>query len=337
MSTSRIGSTPSPLYLLASSEPLLIRDWLDQARQSLREAGFEDIQNLVADAGFDWAALLEEGDMLSLFSSQKCRIVHIPNGKPGQKGGKILQNICDNPSEDTVYIFVVPGLDRATKNASWCKRLQQAGEVIELKSVNTSELSAWISQRASQKGISIDHQSAAFLAERTEGNLLSADQELEKLSIRFPDHASISFEQIETSVSQSSRYTHFILVDACLGGNASRALKILGSLQAEGYVTTQIRWALQSTLEQLNGLHSAKANGHLNERVWQSMRIWRNKQRLYQNALGRLNAAQIERLLQSCATLDRISKGQQHADFPDQDWLQLRSLIGQFCGLELPA
>ena len=328
-----LNQTPSPLYLVASSEPLLIRDWLDQLRQIFRETGFEDIQTLVAESGFDWGALLEEGDMLSLFASKKCRIVNIISGKPGQKGAKAIQAICDNPSEDTVYIFVVPGLDRATKNSTWCKHLQQSAEVVELKPVYPNELSGWIIQRASLKGLTIDRQSAGFLAERTEGNLLAADQELEKLSIRFAEGQSISFEMIEESVSQSARYNHFILVDACLAGKAGRALKILDSLESEGYVTTQIRWAFQSTLEQLNSLKLAQSNGTLGDRVWQTLRIWKNKQRLYQNALSRLDSGQIERLLQSCATLDRISKGQQDADFPDQDWLHLKSLIGQFSGL----
>ena len=324
---------PSSIYLLASSEPLLIRDWLDQLRLSLREAGFEDIQTLLADSSFDWGGMLQEADMLSLFASKKCRIVNIVNGKPGQKGGKAIQTICDNPSEDTVYVLVVPGLDHATKNSSWCKRLFQAGEVVELKPVYANELSGWIMQRASQKSLNIDRQSATFLAERTEGNLLAADQELEKLSIRFAEGQHISFELIEASVAQSARYNHFILVDACLAGKAGRALKILDSLQSEGYVTSQIRWALQSALEQLNSLKLAQSNGTLGDQAWQKLRIWKSKQRLYQNALSRLNAGQIERLLQSCATLDRLSKGQQDADYPDQDWLHLKSLIGLFSGL----
>ena len=335
MQASQISQNPSPLYLLSSSEPLLIRDWLDDARQSLRGVGFDDIQNLVTDTSFDWGALLEEGDMMSLFASKKCRIVTIVSGKPGQKGGKAIQALCDNLNEDTMYIFVVPGLDRQSKNASWFKTLQKAGEVVELAPVYTNELAGWIKQRASSKGLNIDQQSAAFLAERTEGNLLAADQELEKLSIRFADEANIDFETIEESVSQSARYNHFVLVDACLAGKPARALKILTSLQTEGYVTTQIRWAIQSTLEQLNGLKLAQNSGNLGDRVWQAMRIWRNKQRLYQIALGRLSASQIERLLQSCATLDRVGKGQQDADFPDQDWLQLRSLISQFSGMNL--
>ena len=335
MPTSQISQNPSPIYLLSSSEPLLIRDWLDDARANLRKAGFDDIQNLVTDTSFDWGALLEEGDMMSLFANKKCRIITIVNGKPGQKGGKAIQALCENLSEDTVYVFVVPGLDRQSKNANWFKQLQKTGEVVELAPVYANELVGWIKQRASSKGLSIDQQSAAFLAERTEGNLLAADQELEKLSIRFSDKADIDFEAIEESVSQSARYNHFVLVDACLAGKPARALKILRSLQSEGYVTTQIRWALQSALEQLNALKLAQSNGNLGDRVWQAMRIWRNKQRLYQTALGRLNASQIERLLQSCATLDRVGKGQQDADFPGQDWLQLKSLISQFSGLRL--
>ena len=323
------------IHLIAGSEPLLLRDHLDRLRKTLRQAGYEDIQSLTVDSTFDWAALLDEGDMLSLFSSRKCRIVSILNGKPGQKGGKAIQRICDSPDENTLYIFVVPGLDKATRNASWCKRLQQTGEVVELKPVYTSQLPTWISQRARTKGIKIDDQSASFLAERTEGNLLAADQELEKLAIRFKDREKIEFETIEESVSQSARYTHFVLVDACLEGKIARAIKILNSLRNEGYVTTQIRWALQSALVQLNSLKLAQANGSLGDRVWQSLRIWKSRQRLHQQALSRLSSAQIERLLQSCATLDRISKGQQNADFPDQDWLQLRSLVSQLSGSKI--
>ncbi len=331
-----IATTPfAAIYLIAGSEPLLIRDHLDQLRKTLREAGYEDIQSLTADSTFDWVALLDEGDMLSLFASRKCRIINIVNGKPGQKGSKAIQRICDNLDDETLFIFVVPSLDKTTRNANWCKRLQQLGEVIELKPVYANQLPAWISQRARVKGLEIDEQSASFLAERTEGNLLAADQELEKLSIRFKDQQQIDFDTIEKSVSQSARYTHFVLVDACLEGKFARAMKILNSLRDEGYVTTQIRWALQSTLVQLNSLKLAQSNGSLGDRVWQSLRIWKSKQRLYQQALSRLNSGQIERLLQSCATLDRISKGQQDADYPDQDWLHLRSLIGQLSGSKI--
>ncbi len=334
MSSARITQNLKPLYLLSSSEPLLLRDWLDQTRQALREAGFEDLLNLQADAGFDWNELGDERNMLSLFSSRKCRIVTLPNGKPGVAGGKFIQALCEDPPADDVYIFVVPQLDRQARNAAWFKALQRAGEIVELKPIYDNQLAEWIQQRARSKGLTIDLQSAQFLAERTEGNLLAADQDLEKLSLRFSDHPNPDFDTIEASVAQSARYSHFILVDACLGGNARRALKILRSLRAEGYATAQLRWAIQAALEQLDQLKRAQKQGGISDRSWQQLRIWRNKQRLYQAALARLGESQIERLLQSCAKLDRLGKGQQDSGFPDPDWFEITALVAGFSGID---
>ncbi len=332
MDGAQITRNLKPVYLLASSEPLLLRDWLDQARAALREDGFEDIQNLQVDAGFDWRALREESDMLSLFSSNKCRIVSLPTGKPGQQGGKVIQELCENPESTDLYLFIVPGLDRQMRNAAWYKAIDKTGEIIELKPVYDNQLVDWLIQRARSKGMTIDAQSAQFLAERTEGNLLAADQELEKLSIRFAERSEIDFATIEDSVAQSARYSHFLLVDACLAGKPRRALRILRSLEAEGYATAQLRWALQAALQQLDQLKQAESGGGLNERVWQQLRIWRNKQRLYQAALRRLGRAEVERLLQSCATLDRLGKGQQDSEFPAQEWIEIETLVTAFSG-----
>jgi DNA polymerase-3 subunit delta len=332
MQGSQITQQIKPVYLLASGEPLLTRDWLDEARKALREAGFEDILNLQSDTGFDWQSLLQEGAMLSLFSSCKCRIVTLPNGKPGQLGSKVIQGLCENPAEGDVYIFVTPPIDRQSRNSSWCKAIQAAGKVVEIKPVYDNQLADWLRQRAGHKGFSIDDQAAQFLALCTEGNLLSADQELEKLSIRFAGKDSIDFETIQASVAQSARYSHFLLVDACLGGKTRRALRILKSLQSEGYASTQLRWALQNSLEQLDRLKLAETGGSLGDRIWQELRIWQSKQRLFRLALSRLTSVQIERLLQSCATLDRLGKGQQESDFPDQEWFEIKSLVTRFSG-----
>lgn len=333
MLASQIAQDSRPVYLLASSEPLLLRDWLDAARLALRDQGFEDIKSLSVDAGFDWDQLIQEGDMMSLFSDKKCRIVNITNGKPGQQGSRVIQALCDNPPPDNLFIFVVPGVDRQARKSSWFKALQSSAVVVELKPVAENQLADWIMHRARAKTLTIDNQSAQFLAERTEGNLFAADQELEKLSIRFADHAVIDFETIESSVSQSARYSHFVLVDACLAGKPKRALKILDSLRSEGYATTQLRWAMQTALQQLDRLKQAQQNGSLNDRLWQKLQIWHSKQRLFQGALARLSAAQVERLLQSCATLDRLGKGQQAGGFADQDWFEVKSLVADFSGV----
>ena len=334
MQASQFARDPKPVNLLASSEPLLLRDWLDEARQALAEAGFEDIQNLQFESGFDWNELLQESGMMSLFSAQKCRIVNLPGGKPGVDGSKVIQQLCESADADSVYIFVVPALDRQARNSAWCKAIGAQGRIIELKSIAEKGLADWLIERARRKGIGIDLQAAQFLAERTEGNLLAADQELEKLAIRFADRQSLEFDVIEDSVAQSARYSHFLLVDACLGGNARRALRILRSLEAEGYVTVQLRAALQYSLQQLDELKQAQRDGRLDDRSWRQMRIWREKQRLYQAALSRLDAARIERLLQSCATLDRLGKGQQDSEYPGQDWRELETLVSVFCSDE---
>ena len=324
---------PAPVYLLSSDEPLLLRDWLDETRNSMKQQGFEDIQTHSADTGFDWNELLYESDALSLFADKKCRIVRIPNGKPGQQGARAIQTLCEDPPPDTVFIFVLPRLDRSIKNSAWFKRVQQIGETVELQPVYLNRLPDWILQRAKQKTLCIDAQSAAFLAERTEGNLLAADQELEKLSIRFSGQDQLSFEVIEQSVAQSARYNNFALVDACLAGKTRRALRVLNSLAAEGYVTNSLLWALQSSLEKLAGLKRSQMSGQLGQQQWQKLGIWSSSQELYQRAMSRMGLDQIERLLQSCATLDRIGKGQQDAACVGADWLQIKSLICEFCGI----
>jgi DNA polymerase-3 subunit delta len=328
-----LDQNSTSLYLLCGDEPLLLRDWLDSARDSLKRSGFEDIQSYSTDTGFDWDDLLQEIGSPSLFADKKCRVIRMPNGKPGQQGSKIIQALCDDLPDDTIFIFVVPKLDRSSKNSSWFKRLQQVGEIVELQAVYSNQLVDWLIQRARQKSFSIDLESAAFLAERTEGNLLAADQELEKLSIRFSGQNELTFEVIEESVAQSSRYNHFVLVDACLAGNGKRAMKVLNSLIAEGYVTTQLLWALQSALQQLTSLKQAQVCGRISARLWQDLRIWSSKQRLFEGAMTRLGIDQIERLLQGCAKLDRIGKGQQDAEFTHVDWLQMKSLISEFCGV----
>ena len=329
-----LSTIPSSLYLLSSNEPLLVRDWLDQARLILRKNEFEDIQTVATESGFDWNSLIEESYLLSLFSAKECRVIMINSGKPGQQGSKAIQAICDQLPEDMVFIFVIPLLDRPTKNSSWFKRLQKVGEIIEIKTPGNHQLVDWIIQRAGAKSLIIDRQSAVFLAECTEGNLLAADQELDKLSLRFCNQNSVSFEEVEQTVAQSSRYNNFVLVDACLNGKAKRAIKILDSLKDEGYLTVQLRWSLQSAVEQLMALQQAQNMGRMSPKVWQELRIWSSKQRLFEAALKRLKFDQLERLLQSCATLDRINKGQQQDDYPNRDWLLLKTIVCCFCGLK---
>jgi DNA polymerase-3 subunit delta len=328
-----LTNAPRAIYLLSSDEPLLLREWLDAARKSLQQQGFEEIISHSVEQGFDWDGLLQEGMSLSLFSSKKCHILRFASNRPGQVGAKFIAQLCAALAEDTVFILVMPKLDMAAKNSAWMKKISKAGEVCELKPVYSNQLPQWISQRAAAKGLQLDQQGAMLLADMTEGNLLATDQELEKLALQFEPGAVLGLEQIEQSISRSSRFTHYLLADACLAGQLKRAHKILHGLQQEGIVPVQILYALQGALEVLLQLKLAQQKGQLNANTWKALRVWSSKQRLYTQALSRLGYRQIEQCLRSCAQLDRINKGQQQPSYPGADWMALAFIVEQFSGL----
>jgi DNA polymerase III subunit delta len=323
---SSLQSSPKPLYLLSSDEPLLVRDWLDEARKKLQQQGFEEIITHQVVAGFDWNAVLEDSQSLSLFSSLKCHIIRFGGSGPGQAGAKFIAQITEAPPEDVVFILVMGKLDRPAHNSAWFKKINQQGEVCELKPVYANELAPWIMQRAASKGIQLDRQAALYLADLTEGNLLASDQELEKLALTFGDGSQLDLEMIRESISRSARYNHFLLTDACLAGKTQRALKILQGLELEGVQPIQIQYALQGMLQTLMQLKLAQQLNQLNDNLWRTLNIWKSKQNLYSQALARYSYAQIERFIQSCATLDRINKGQE-ARYPQADWQAIRQLF----------
>ncbi len=325
------------LYLLSSDEPLLIRDWLDGARERLKAQGFEEILSHAVTTGFDWDALLSESQSLSLFSSRKCHIVQFPGNRPGQGGSRFIAQITDAAPEDVIFVLVMDRLDRAARNSAWYKQIAKQGEVCELKSVYPNQLAGWITQRAAQKGLKLEHQAAMYLADLTEGNLLASDQELEKLRLSLgSETVTVDVEMLRERIARSSRYSHFLLIDACLAGKPIRAFKILRGLELEGVQPVQIQYALQQMLQTLLRLKQAQRSNRLNDGLWRSLNIWKSKQGLYQQAIGRFELAQVERLLQTCATLDRINKGQQMR-YPGTDWQAMKTIIAALLGLNTKA
>lgn len=329
-----LTSSPKPIYLLSSDEPLLLRDWLDQARLQLHASGFEEILTHAVETGFDWNGILADSQNLSLFSSKKCHIIRFTSNKPGQPGAKFINQICTDVQPDDLFILVMPGLDRAARNSAWLRKIQQSGELVEIKPVYPNQLAGWISQRALSKHIQLDQQAALYLADLTEGNLLATDQELEKLALACEAGSIINLENIKESISRSSRYTHFLLTEACLAGQAKRALKIVHGLQVEGYQPIQVQYALQHSLQTLLQLKHAQRNNRLNDSAWRSANVWKSKQRFYLQALSRFSVDQLERFIQSCATLDRINKGQQQSSYADADWQSLKELVSALVGIK---
>lgn len=243
----------------------------------------------------------------------------------------MLQQWCDAPAEDHLLILVMSRLDGSAKKSAWLKRIKQTGQVVELATIYPNQLPDWIQQRASEKSLSLDSQASAFLAQKTEGNLLAADQELEKLALLGQTGQVLGLEDVIRVTADNARFDQFTLADACLAGQTRRAMKIARSLHAEGLVTIPLQSWLFQVVQKLLKLKQAQGQGGIREQDWRSSGIWRNQQGVYHRALQRLNMAAVERLLQSCAKLERLGKGQQTDAFDDQDWLQLEQFIEDFC------
>ena len=336
--------TPSPntsIALVSSDEPLLIRDYLDATRQSFRQAGFEDVKTLHVEQGFDWQA--QEGSSnMSLFSTQSLTIYQFYSSKPGVAGAKGIAELCEQANAEEVVILSMPKLDAKTKNSAWCKNLKKHGQLVELKPVYANQLVSWLTTRSQQKGLNLAPDAIRFLADRTEGNLLAADQEMEKLLLIFSAGEALSLEQVATSVANQARFSQYELADCCLSGDRKRAVKILKNQQAEGVVNLTLMNALKGSVDILSRVKPVINNAQLLSKVWLQNRVWDSKKRLYTQAANRLSGDQIDDLIRLCAKIDRVEKGQQrhHPSYvklkpisTDVHNLDMLELVNNFSGI----
>ena len=240
----------SPLYVLHGEATLLTLEAADAIRAAARADGIEEREVLTAEPGFKWAALRGAAQSLSLFSVRKLLEVRIPSGKPGVEGAQALQAYCENLDADTVTVVTLPRLDKTAQNSKWFTALAQHGVVIESGEIPLRELPGWIGARLRLQRQSTDPDTLRFLAERVEGNLLAAHQEIQKLALLYPEGA-LSFEQVKDAVMDVARYDVFKLSEAMLAGDAARFARILEGLRAEGEATVLVLWALTEDIRAL--------------------------------------------------------------------------------------
>jgi len=331
------------LVLLSSDEPLLIRDYLDATRKAFRVAGFEDIQTLYVEQGFDWVEQSSSSNM-SLFSLQSLKIYQFYSAKPGVSGAKGIAELCEQDNPDEVIILVMPKLDTKAKNSAWCKKVKQAGLLVELKPVYANQLTAWITQRAQSKALNLSPDAARFLADRTEGNLLAADQELEKLLLLFPAGEQLSLDNIATSAANQARFSQYDLADCCLNGDYKRAVKIYNNQRAEGVANLTLLNVLKTSLDVVSRVKHVVNDAQKLAKLWLQLRVWDSKKRMYLQAANRLSVDHINDLMQQCALVDRLEKGQQpnHPNYVklkpkpvNDDGLELLELVNNFSGLRI--
>jgi DNA polymerase-3 subunit delta len=322
------------LYTIHGDEPLLAQEAGDAVRAAARAAGYGERKVFtVSGAHFDWSGLLGAAQALSLFAQRQLIEIRIPGGKPGKDGSEALQRYCAGLSPDVLTIVHLPKLDRQQQQGAWFTALDQAGVSIAVLPVERRALPQWLAQRLVAQGQRVadsedGQHTLAFFADRVEGNLLAAHQELQKLALLYPA-GELSFEQVEAAVLNVARYDVFKLSEAVLAGQHAQHARGLAGLQAEGEAAVLVHWSLAEEIRGLKRVKHAMANGRPLPMALNESRIWGAKQRLYERAVPLLAEYQLDHLVESASLCDGIVKGLKHPGWPLEPWDALQRLALQ--------
>ena len=321
-----------PLYTVWGDEPLLAQEAADAIRAAARAAGCTERQvHSVAGAHFDWSGLLGASQAMSLFSDRQLIEIRIPSGKPGKDGSEALQRYCQTLGDDVVTLIQLPRLDRTQQGSAWFSALDAAGVTVRVDPIDRQALPQWIAQRLSAQGQRVQggqagERTLAFFADRVEGNLLAAHQEVQKLGLLYAP-GELTFDQIEAAVLNVARYDVFKLGEAVLAGQVARALRMLDGLQAEGEAAVLVHWTLAEDIRALKRVKDAARKGKPLPMALREARVWGAKERLFERAVPLLTDTAIAQLLEAAQVCDGLVKGLKHADWPQDPWDGLQRLV----------
>lgn len=327
-----------PLYTIHGDEPLLAQEAADAIRAAARAQGHTERSSYtVAGAHFDWSAVLAAGGSLSLFADKQMVEIRIPSGKPGKDGSVALQQIAEGAAsnEGTLTLVMLPRLDKATRTGAWFSALENHGTSIQVDPIERAALPQWIAQRLALQGQRVKpgdegQRTLQFFADRVEGNLLAAHQEIQKLALLHPE-GELGWEEVEGAVNNVARYDVFKLSEAVLGGNPQRVARMLDGLQAEGEAEVLVHYTLAEDIRALKRVKDAMAAGRPLPMALRENRIWGPRERAFERVLPRLDDRMLARLLRAAHLVDGIVKGLKQPDWPAGGWQALQRLALMLC------
>ncbi|NDY91987.1 DNA polymerase III subunit delta [Ideonella livida] len=320
------------LYLIHGDEPLLAQEAGDLLRAAGRQAGYTDRQVFtVSGAHFDWSSLLGAAQSMGLFGDRLLMEIRIPSGKPGKEGGAALQALAERLDAEVLVLLHLPRLDRQQQQSAWFTALERAGVAVRVDPVERHQLPAWIAQRLAAQGQRLPageegQHALAFFADRVEGHLLAAHQELQKLALLHPA-GELSFAQIEAAVLNVARYSVPQLSAAVLAGAAGRALRVLDGLLAEGEAPVLIHWTLAEDVRALKRCADVLAAGQPMPVALREARVWGERERAFERLLPALDEHRLQGLLRAASQCDGSLKGLRFPDWPQDPHDGLRRLV----------
>jgi DNA polymerase-3 subunit delta len=315
----------APLYVVAGDEPLLAIEAADAIRAAGRALGYGEREVLHADARFDWSRLTQAASGLSLFSEKRIVELRLPGGKPGKAGGDALREFAAAPPADLLALISLPRLDRDTRGSRWAAALEQAAVWIDVERIERPALPEWIGGRLARNRQRAGREALEFIADRVEGNLLAAHQEIGKLALLHPP-GELTLAQVADAVLNVARYDVYALPPALLAGDGARALRLLEGLRVEGEPLPLVLWVVAEELRTLLRAQEAVAAGKPLGAVARELRIWGPREKLLPKALRRLPAAELAALLARCADVDRLAKGLAAPGRDSDPWLELADI-----------
>lgn len=314
-----------PVYLIAGAEGLLVQEAADALRARLRTEGFSERIVIDADAGqFDWNDLHQYAASMSLFASRRLLDLRLPTGKPGKEGAQALLAYCKAPPADTVLLITAQDWSKKHHD-KWTEALETQGLLVQAWPVKPGEISYWISRRLQAKGIRADAEALQLLSARVEGNLLAANQEVDKLAMQGVTGA-ISAAQIQQWVADSSRFDIFKLIDACYDRDFPRVSRILKGLRAEGEQVPALIPLIAKELLNLAYYARIQEQNRRAQAQMQADKHWQGKQAQMLRMLDNTGSFVFEGLCQQLADVDRMSKGRLSGDA----WVALERVLAQW-------
>jgi DNA polymerase-3 subunit delta len=325
------------LYILHGDEPLMQQEAADAIRASARAQGYtERSVHTVSGAHFDWSEVLAAGGSLSLFADKQIVEVRIPSGKPGKEGSAAIQQLAASAQDNdsTLTLVMLPRLDATTRKGAWFAALENHGVLIATDPVERNALPTWIAQRLQMQGQSVaageeGQRTLQFFADRVEGNLLAAHQEIQKLSLLYPS-GELSQAQVEAAVVNVARYDVFKLSESVLSGQVARVQRMLDGLQAEGEAAVLVHYTLAEDIRAMKRVKDAMSAGKPLPMALREQRVWGPRERLFERVLPRMSEARLNGLLQAAHQVDGIVKGLKVPDWPTDPWQALHRLAVRF-------
>jgi DNA polymerase-3 subunit delta len=304
----QLSRSVAPLYVIHGDEPLLALEAADAIRAAARKQGCEEREVYTAERGFDWSELAQAGASRSLFGGRKIIELRMPTGKPGTQGAAAIAGYCERLGKENVTLVSLPRLRKDDQGSRWFGALAAAGMVVDIYPVDRARLPDWIGARLARQGQRASVEALAFLAERVEGNLLAAHQEVQKLGLLLPE-GELSAAQVNEAVANVARYDAYDCSAALLAGDTARYVRVLDGLRGEGESPVFIVWALGEELRALARIQQGLAAGRQIEQLMRENRVWGERQAPMRAAARRIAPPALARALAHAARIDRAAKG----------------------------